>query len=110
MRVARRWLAISGGSISNTMPRRTSTIFSLLSQGTARLELAKSQCPMECTICYGSRPRGVDSFRVDVLWLLIKDDQVPATILRTPHGNLMDPINRLLQRSSADRPRGPGRA
>jgi len=48
--------------------------------------------------------RGVDGFRVDVLWLLIKDDQFhdnPPNPAWQPH---QAGIDRLLQRYSADRP------
>lgn len=48
--------------------------------------------------------RGVDGFRVDVIWLLVKDDQFrdnpPNPAWRSHEPN----INRLLQRYSADRP------
>src|SRR3954468_22007934 len=48
--------------------------------------------------------RGVDGFRVDVLWLLIKDDQFrdnPPNTLWQPH---QPGIERLIQRYSADQP------
>jgi alpha-glucosidase len=48
--------------------------------------------------------RGVDGFRVDVLWLLIKDDQFrdnPPNPAWQPH---QPGIDRLLQRYSADQP------
>ncbi len=48
--------------------------------------------------------RGVDGFRVDVLWLLIKDEQFrdnPVNPAWQPH---QASIDRLLQRYSADRP------
>jgi alpha-glucosidase len=48
--------------------------------------------------------RGVDGFRVDVLWLLVKDDQFrdnPPNPAWQPH---QAGIDRLLQRYSADRP------
>jgi alpha-glucosidase len=48
--------------------------------------------------------RGVDGFRVDVLWLLVKDDQFrdnPPNPAWQPH---QAGIGRLLQRYSADRP------
>ncbi|HEY8611266.1 MAG TPA: alpha-amylase family glycosyl hydrolase [Roseomonas sp.] len=48
--------------------------------------------------------RGVDGFRVDVIWLLIKDDQFrdnPPNPAWQPHGAS---IGQLLQRYSADRP------
>jgi len=48
--------------------------------------------------------RGVDGFRVDVIWLLVKDDQFrdnPPNPAWQPH---QASIDRLLQRYSADRP------
>jgi alpha-glucosidase len=47
---------------------------------------------------------GVDGFRVDVLWLLIKDDQFRDNPLNPTWQPNQPGIDRLLQRYSADRP------
>jgi alpha-glucosidase len=48
--------------------------------------------------------RGVDGFRVDVLWLLIKDDQFRDNLPNPAWRPDQPGIDRLLQRYSADRP------
>ena len=48
--------------------------------------------------------RGVDGFRVDVLWLLIKDDQFRDNPPNPAWQPNQPGIDRLLQRYSADRP------
>ena len=48
--------------------------------------------------------RGVDGFRVDVLWLLIKDDQFRDNPPNPAWRPNQPGVDRLLQRYSADRP------